>query len=166
MYFSEKDPSERVLCWPKKFNIYWDMNIPTEYYEDEFLEFENYLDFTLKRRPDCFQSKELNGDFYLAEFRKFENYQNKESSKLRKKLRKQKEKAKAKNFLGEKLSTSSKKGKSRCGKQEKQLMKGDAEKQEAKVSIYLYVRYFRKCKYLKCDRKMYIAHLPVSSVIW
>ena len=69
---SGKVPSQRRRFYPKRFNLYWDMNIPTEYYEEKFIEFENYLTFTMQRRPEAFQSLNVNDDFYLDQFRKFE----------------------------------------------------------------------------------------------
>ena len=38
--------SGRKTRQPAKFAIYWDMNIPTQFYEEEYIEFEKYLEFT------------------------------------------------------------------------------------------------------------------------
>ena len=37
---------DRQRCEPSKYKIYWDASIPMEYYEADFLEYEDYLTLT------------------------------------------------------------------------------------------------------------------------
>ena len=37
---------KRQISEPKKYRMYWDTNIPMEYYENEFLDYEQYLIMT------------------------------------------------------------------------------------------------------------------------
>ena len=48
------------------------MNIPTEYYEEEYLEFEKYLEFTGKKPSNKKELDMETADFYLEQFRKYE----------------------------------------------------------------------------------------------
>ena len=53
-----------------KFADYWDMNIPTEYYEDEFLDFEDYMNFTGNIRPSTKEAPHANSDYCLEKYKK------------------------------------------------------------------------------------------------
>ena len=90
--FTGKQPSQRKNNFPPRFNNYWDMNIPTEYYEEEFLEFENYLEFTLKKKAWNIEEPNANADFYLEQFAKYEKYRDKENKKLIRKIKLMKQK--------------------------------------------------------------------------
>ena len=65
-------PSGRVKRVPRKFSSYWDMNIPTEYYEEDFLEFEKKFESKNKGNPNEFSK--VPGESYgiLQEFQKLE----------------------------------------------------------------------------------------------
>ena len=78
----------RVRRVPPKFRSYWDMTIPTEYYQDEFLQFERFLKFAMKRRPRSFEDVDVSADFYLDEFKRYEKDQKKENKKIYREMRK------------------------------------------------------------------------------
>ena len=81
LFFSVKQKSGRKKKYPRKYNIFWDMNIPTEYYEEEFIEFEKYLEFTnVKKEANC-QDPQANADYYLQQFQIFEKFRKAEQLK-------------------------------------------------------------------------------------
>ena len=66
----------RKRTTPTKYNIYWDASIPMEYYEEEFLEFEEYAEMTGLQKM---AKKEVNNiasapDFLLLKFGKYEKW--------------------------------------------------------------------------------------------
>ena len=77
---------------PSKYNIYWDAGIPMEYYEEEFLEFEEYAKITgLKQMGTC-ESNENTPDFMLAKIAKYEKWMKAEHRREWKKFLKSKQK--------------------------------------------------------------------------
>ena len=64
-----------------KYNIYWDAEIPMEYYEQGFLEFEEYLDVTggnIKSTPENPHAK---SQYAMKRFRGYERFLKKQSKK-------------------------------------------------------------------------------------
>ena len=51
------------------------MNIPTEYYEEELIEFEKYLEVIGEKVVTTADNIHANSDYYLERFRKFEKLQ-------------------------------------------------------------------------------------------
>ena len=70
-----------------KFADYWDMNIPTEYYEDEFLDFEDYMNFTGNIRPSTKEAPHANSKYCLEKYKNYEKFMRQENKKLLKKKR-------------------------------------------------------------------------------
>ena len=63
---------------PTKYNIYWDASIPMQYYEEDFLEFEEYANLTgLKQMNE----QENGPEFLLAKFEKYERWMKNECRK-------------------------------------------------------------------------------------
>ena len=58
------------------------MNIPTEYYEEDFLEFENYINLTTNLRPSSKQNPHEKSDYYLEKYKQYEKFMKKENQKL------------------------------------------------------------------------------------
>ena len=63
---------------PSKYNIYWDADIPMEYYEENFLEFEEYMEVTGQRKEATADDPHANSTYVLQKFKKFEKFQKKE----------------------------------------------------------------------------------------
>ena len=70
------------------------MNIPTEFYEEEYLEFEDYMKLTGNIRRSTKESPYENSEYTLQMFSKYEKFVQKENKKLIKKQRKEKTKCK------------------------------------------------------------------------
>ena len=84
----------RMKIYPLKYNIYWDASIPMEYYEDEFLEFEEYLLITDDRVQSTSDNPHAKSDYFLDRFAKYEKWQKSEDRKEKQRLlRAQKKKA-------------------------------------------------------------------------
>ena len=75
---SAKQKSQREMSAPAKFEEYWDMNIPTEYYEEEFLEFEKYMQFTGNQKHSSKENPHANSDYYLEKFKSYEKFMKKD----------------------------------------------------------------------------------------
>ena len=73
--------SKRKSFPPAKYSIYWDSNIPMEYYEQDFLEFEEYALATGKTIRSSNDNPHANGNFMLANFAKYEKFWKRESRK-------------------------------------------------------------------------------------
>ena len=85
----------RNISEPQKFADYWDMNIPTEFYEEEFLEFEDYMHLMGNIKETSKESPHANSEYHLEMFKKYEKFVQKENKKLMKKQREQTEKSKS-----------------------------------------------------------------------
>ena len=57
---------------PRKYSIYWDAEIPTEYYEESFLKFEESLDFSSIQDDSGCEDLYAKSEFALQKFRKYE----------------------------------------------------------------------------------------------
>ena len=112
--------------------MYWDMNIPTEYYEEEFIEFENYMEFTLKNKPCTIEEPYTNGDFYLKEFQNYENYRDMESKKIRKEIKRKPQAMKTKLKKSQKAAA---KKKENIAKKQAKKIKEPLVIQEDNVSV-------------------------------
>ena len=77
---------------PRKYSIYWDMNIPTEFYEEEFIEFEKYMEFTGNIRMSTAENPHATSTYHLAMFRNYEKFLKKENKKISKLNNKKNEK--------------------------------------------------------------------------
>ena len=73
---------------PKRNSIYWDMNIPTQFYEEEYLEFERYLDFTQVKTISSADNPHGKSEYYLQQFEMYEKFHKAEEKKQKKKLAK------------------------------------------------------------------------------
>ena len=75
---------KRTRMLSARFNIYSDGNIPTEYYKEEYLEFEEFADRTnLRIRPyRRQQSVETQPEFLLRKFKKYEEWMKADRKKL------------------------------------------------------------------------------------
>ena len=80
---------------PTKFNTYWDMHIPTEFYDEEFIEFENYLQTTGQINESSTEKPHSQSEYSLKEYAKFRKYVMMENRRLFRKLKMQKKKEKA-----------------------------------------------------------------------
>ena len=81
--FTAKMKSVRK-CWePAKNSIYWDMNIPTQFYEQEYLEFEKYLEFTHVQNLNSPEEPHGNSEYYLEQFAMYEKFRKAEEIKCR-----------------------------------------------------------------------------------
>ena len=61
------------------------MNIPTEFYEEEFIEFENYMDFTGNKMIATPENPHANSNYYLQMYKKYEKFVQVENKKIFKK---------------------------------------------------------------------------------
>ena len=84
--------SERQTKWPSKYNIYWDASIPMEYYEEDFIEFEDYLIATGQSKKSTKHDLYANSDFYLDLFKAYENDRKRRECKAWKKALEYKDK--------------------------------------------------------------------------
>ena len=91
--FSAKKNQMRKMSPPVKFADYWDMNIPTQFYEEEFLAFENYMHFTGNTRSPTTKNPHANSEYHLEMFKKYEKFVQKENKKIFKEKMKAKNKA-------------------------------------------------------------------------
>ena len=66
---------------PVRFEDFWDMNIPTEYYEEEFIEFEKYLNCTGSIRVATKESPHANSEYQLKRYKKYEKWMKKQNKK-------------------------------------------------------------------------------------
>ena len=73
-----------------KFDDYWDMNIPTEFYEEEFIDFENYMHFTGNLMESTRASPHANSEYHLEMYKKYQKFVQKENKKIFCKIVKQK----------------------------------------------------------------------------
>ena len=69
---------------PPKNSIYWDMNIPTQFYEEEYLEFKRYLEFTQVKKLSTDENPHANSEYYLQQFEMYEKFCKAEDKKLKK----------------------------------------------------------------------------------
>ena len=60
--------------YPSRYDIYWDMNIPTQYYEEDYLEFEKYLEFTGLKKESTPENPHATSEFCLERFALFEKF--------------------------------------------------------------------------------------------
>ena len=86
-FISVRKPSTHLRRKPSRYAVYWDMNIPTEYYEQEFLDFENDNKFTELYKPARFDHLHGESEFRLHLFKKFEQFQQNEDKMLRRQLK-------------------------------------------------------------------------------
>ena len=73
--------TQRLIFPPAKHSIYWDASIPMEYYEQEFLDFEDYAVMVGKTIQSSAQNPSANSDFMLHNSAKYEKFWKKESRK-------------------------------------------------------------------------------------
>ena len=88
---------EKKMIYPSKYRIYWDARIPMEYYEEEFIEFEDYLLLTDQRVHSTSDNPHAKSDYFLDRFAKYEKWQKAEDRKEQRKLLRAQNKRKAKN---------------------------------------------------------------------
>ena len=62
------------------------MNIPTEFYEEEFLDFENYMHFTGNMIECTKESPHANSEYHLEMYKKYQKFVQKENKKLFRKM--------------------------------------------------------------------------------
>ena len=72
--------------YPSRYRNYWDMNIPTQYYEEDFLKFENWLNERTKRFSGG-TGKITCSDHYLEMFHRYEKDEKKKLAKEKHKSR-------------------------------------------------------------------------------
>ena len=88
--FSVKQKSSRKVIYPRRFDLFWDMEIPTQFYEDDFIEFENYLQMKGDVAPQCNEDPFAASKYVLKEYEKFEKFWHAENKKIwRQKKRRQ-----------------------------------------------------------------------------
>ena len=71
--FTERTPSMRKKQRPSKFKLFWDMNIPTQYYEEEFLDFERNLEIKPFEQVHNSNNPHAIGDYILEKYEKQQN---------------------------------------------------------------------------------------------
>ena len=69
----------RPVKMPKKYDDFLDGNIPAEYFEEEFLLFEEYMYTTGNTVPTTSDRPHANADFMLEKFKDFETFMKRES---------------------------------------------------------------------------------------
>ena len=74
--------SQRIKWTPTRFKIYWGMNIPTEFYEDDFLEFERNMFLAGDKKEATVAKPHANSEYTLAMFKLFENRMRKKNKKI------------------------------------------------------------------------------------
>ena len=77
--YSGKARSQRVKRQPAKFSDYWDMNIPTEYYEEDFLEFEKEVNVSEKKRLSIMKP-EKRSEYMIAKYNASQKFKLREAS--------------------------------------------------------------------------------------
>ena len=92
---------------PRKYNIYWDASIPMEYYEREFIEYEEYLTLTghMHLIKNLFADTEKESEYVLKKYKKYQQYEKKERRIEWRRYLKQQEKMKQK--VGERVKEKS-----------------------------------------------------------
>ena len=63
------------------------MDIPTQFYEEEFIELENYMQFTGNVRVATAENPHANSNYYLQMYEKYEKSVQKENKKIFRKQR-------------------------------------------------------------------------------
>ena len=64
----------RKIKAPKKHEIFWDMRIPTQFYEEDFIEFEKYMEMTGLQKLSTPQEPHASSEFCLRNFELFEKF--------------------------------------------------------------------------------------------
>ena len=80
-FYLQLNQANRIGKYPSKYNIYWDASIPMEYYEDDFIEFEDYLIVTGQRKQSTADDLYANSDLYLDLFKAYEKDRKRRESK-------------------------------------------------------------------------------------
>ena len=73
--------TKRKISVPAKYKIYWDLEMPMEYYEESFLDFEDYLNVTGQMKKASADDPHANSKYVLESFRKYEKFQKHEDRK-------------------------------------------------------------------------------------
>ena len=87
LFFPVRNKSIRHKWSPSRHYIFWDMNIPTEYYKEDFIDFENYLQETGQNVESSSSNPHANSDYHLEKYASYEKWRKRENLKL---IRKQK----------------------------------------------------------------------------
>ena len=82
-YFTGRPKSKRLCRPPPRFNVYWDMNIPTEYYQSEFIEFEEFMQVLGNTKQSSREKPHAGADHMLLMFRCYEEFQRSENKKIK-----------------------------------------------------------------------------------
>ena len=69
----------RKVTFPRKYDDFIDGTIPAEYFEQDYILFEEYMMFTGFRRENTKEDPHANSDFLLAKFHDFERFMKRES---------------------------------------------------------------------------------------
>ena len=85
-----KPKSIRRKKCPTRFNNYWDMEIPTEFYDEEFIEFESYLESTRQIQESSSENPHSQSEFSLREYEKLRKYVKQENKKLFRRIKRNK----------------------------------------------------------------------------
>ena len=64
--------SRRIRRLPARFRQYWDMRIPTEYYQQEFIHFENLMEVLGDTKQSTAENLHAGGDHMLEMFKYYE----------------------------------------------------------------------------------------------
>ena len=75
--------SIRVRSVPTKFQAYWDMSIPTEYYELDFIEFEEFMKVIGNMKKSTVDNPHAAGDYMLLMFRCYEDFRKSENKQMK-----------------------------------------------------------------------------------
>ena len=96
--FSVKPKSLRKTTIPVRYRNYWDMQISTEFYEEEFIEFEDFLEQTMKMKESSDENPHGKSEFSLREYEKFQKFVKGQNKKIFRRNRKLKERGQSKNI--------------------------------------------------------------------
>ena len=67
-FFLVRAKSSQIRTSPARFKSYWDMSIPTEYYESEFIEFEEFMEVVGLKKESSATKPHATGDHMLEMF--------------------------------------------------------------------------------------------------
>ena len=74
---------ERKIAAPRKFDDYWDMNIPTQFYEEDFIEFERYMTFIGNTKIATKENPHANSEYYLEKYKSYEKFMKRDNKNIR-----------------------------------------------------------------------------------
>ena len=112
------------------------MNIPTQFYEQDFLDFEKYLQLTQVHKIAS-DNPHANSEFCLQQFAMYEKFRKAEEVKYRRRMFRASAKCKGNAKISEMKNSASEGGKVIVGKKDKVCMESAAGSQSMVVTILL-----------------------------